>query len=150
MLRGAAVAVLCAVSLAAAAQAQVKQPKDKPQASAKAKAKKPAAAQVDTQVIGQILACLQPGLPEDWKKAWVVVTELDSDGRTRKFEAQFFYATSMADERGEPLKPCDAEAVAMDVYRLNDGLKPEQRQWKVARLVITSEGDFELKYDYTR
>jgi len=150
MLLRLALAVLCA-ALAAAAQAQLKPPKEKPATAAKTKAKaKPAAAKVDTRVIEQILACLEPGLPQDWKKAWIVVTELDTDGATRKFEAQFFYATAMADDKGEPLKPCDAEAVAKDVYRLNDSLKPEQRQWKAARLVITSEGDFELKYDYAR
>ncbi len=148
MLKRVALVVLCAL-FAAAAQAQLKPPKEKPQAAAKAKAK-PAAAKVDTKIIEQIFACLQPGLPQDWKKAWVVVTELASDGTTRKFEAQFFYATAMADDKGEPLKPCDAEAVAKDVYRLNDSLKPEQRQWKAARLVITSEGDFELKYDYAK
>ncbi len=143
MLKHLALALLGAFFLATA-DAQLK-PKSKPAAKPKVEEAKP-----DPKIIEEILDCLAKGLPQDWKKTWVIVTELETDGKARKFEAKFFYATSPSDDTGQPLKPCDAEAVARDVYRLNETLKPEQRQWKVAKLVITSDGDFELRYDYAR
>jgi hypothetical protein len=40
--------------------------------------------------------------------------------------------------------------VAQNVYKLNDFLEPDKRQWKVATLTFTSEGKFEIKYDYAK
>jgi len=46
--------------------------------------------------------------------------------------------------------PCDARDVAQRVYKLNDFLEPEKRLWKVATLTFTSDGKFEIKYDYLK
>jgi len=111
-------------------------------------AAKPAAGgKPDPRLIENIFACLSPGLPNEWKKAWIVLAE---PGPDRKLEAKFFYAVSAADDKGEAFVPCNAKAVADSVYGLNDLLAPEQRRWRTARLVITNEGDYELKYDYAR
>lgn len=111
-------------------------------------AAKPAASgKPDPRLIENIFACLSPGLPNEWKKAWIVLAE---PGPDRKLDAKFFYAVSAADDKGEAFVPCNAKAVADSVYGLNDLLAPEQRRWRAARLVITSEGDYELKYDYAR
>ncbi|MGH8705312.1 MAG: hypothetical protein ACREUO_07840 [Burkholderiales bacterium] len=151
MLKHLALVVLGAFFLATVQAQEQTKPKPKPAAKTKPATKSKAeTAQPDPKIIEEILACLAHGLPQDWKKTWVVVTELETDGKTRKFEAKFFFATSPSDDTGQPLTPCDAEAVAKDVYRLNETLKPEQRQWKVAKLVITSEGNFELRYDYEK
>lgn len=105
----------------------------------------------DTKLIENIFACLAPGLPQDWAKTWIVVTELgDSPGKVRKFEAKFFFATPSGSDQGEPLTPCNAQEIARQVYGLNDLLAPEKRNWRQAQLLITSEGRFELKYDYAQ
>ncbi len=113
-----------------------------------AAAKPPAAGgKPDPRLIENIFACLSPGLPNEWKKAWIVLAE---SGPDRKLDAKFFYAVSAADDKGEAFVPCNAKAVADSVYGLNDLLAPEQRRWRAARLVITNEGDYELNYDYAR
>lgn len=116
--------------------------------SSVAAAKPPApSGKPDPRLIENIFACLSPGLPNEWKKAWIVLAE---PGPDRKLEAKFFFAVTTADDKGEAFVPCNAKAVADSVYGLNDLLAPEQRRWRAARLVITSDGDYELKYDYPK
>jgi hypothetical protein len=106
---------------------------------------------VDPKIIQDIFNCMAAGLPKDWKRTWVVVTELGVEGGTRRFEAAFFYAGAADDLVGKPLQPCDKEAVAKNVYSLNQFLPPgEKRQWKQATLVFDSDGSFNLKYDYDK
>jgi hypothetical protein len=104
--------------------------------------------QPDPKAIQEIFDCLAVGLPGDWKKAWVVITELADASKERRFEGKFYYATSAADDVGEPLASCGAEKVAKGVYALSADLPAEQRRWKAARLTFTSEGKFDLHYDY--
>jgi hypothetical protein len=104
--------------------------------------------QPEPKAIQEIFDCLAVGLPGDWKKAWVVVTEVADAGKERRFEGKFFFATSAADSGGKPLLPCSAEKVARGVYALSADLPAEQRRWKEATLSFTSEGKFDLHYDY--
>lgn len=144
-----------AAALAAGAHAQtgLKPPaaKSAPKAAAKAK-QKPAAVEENEGVkaVEQIFTCIAAGLPREWRRAWVVVTELSGSDKERSFEGKFYY--SLDAEGGKPvdLVPCDAREAAQRVYALNDFLEPERRQWKVATLIFTRDGKFELKYDYTR
>jgi hypothetical protein len=107
-----------------------------------------AAGRPDPRLIENIFACFSPGLPNEWKKAWVVLNENGPD-RT-KLDVKFFYAVRDGDNEGQAFTPCNARAVADSVYGLNDLLTPEQRRWGSARLMITSEGAYELKYDYPK
>ena len=104
--------------------------------------------QPDPKAIQQIFDCLAVGLPKDWKKAWVVVTELADTGKERRFESQSFYADSSGAMAGKPLATCGAEVVARGVIALSADLPAEQRRWKQARLTYFSEGKFDLAYDY--
>ena len=106
--------------------------------------------QADPKAIQQIFDCLAVGLPKDWKKAWVVMTEVVDTGKQRRIEGKFFYATSASDNEGRPLSTCGAAQVAQGVNALNAALAPEQRRWKQARLTFTSEGKFDLHYDYAK
>ena len=112
----------------------------------------PAAAQQqpDPKAIQQIFDCLAVGLPKDWKKAWVVMSEVADVGKQRRIEGKFFYATSASDKEGRPLSTCGAAQVAQGVNALNADLPVEQRRWKQAKLTFTSEGKFDLHYDYGR
>jgi len=104
--------------------------------------------QPDPKAIQEIFDCLAVDLPKDWKRAWVVVTELAVAGNERRFESRSFYADSSAAMAGKPLVTCGAEVVAKGVIALSAGLPAEQRRWKEARLTYTSEGKFDLSYDY--
>jgi len=104
--------------------------------------------QPDAKAIQEIFDCLAVGLPKDWKKAWVVVTELAVVGKERRFESQSFYADASGAMAGKPLATCGAEVVARGVIALSADLPAEQRRWKEARLTYTSEGKFDLSYDY--
>lgn len=139
-----------AFALSAHAQTGLKPPA-KPKAAAKAPQK--AAAEEDNpgvRAVEKIFTCVAEGLPKDWRRAWVVVTELSSGDKERNFEGKFHYSLDASGANPVALVPCNARQVGEGVYALNDFLEPEQRQWKVATLVFTSDGKFELKYDYTK
>jgi hypothetical protein len=105
----------------------------------------------DSKDLEAIFGCMSAGLPQGWKKTWVVVTDTGTVAGTRNFEAQFFYAMRAADTKGSPLKPCNSQQVAEAVYALNKYLPSfEQRQWKEAKLVFSDEGRYNLSYDYSR
>jgi hypothetical protein len=104
--------------------------------------------QPDPKAIQAIYDCLAAGLPKDWQRAWVVVTEIADTGKARRFESQSFYAESSSAVAGKPLKTCGAETVAKGVIALGAELPAEQRRWKEARLTFTSDGKFNLNYDY--
>ena len=142
----------CAFALAANAQIKTDKPagtglKPKPAAGAQ---KKPAAEEENAgaKAVEKIFGCVAEGLPKEWRRAWVIVTELEHGDKERKFEGEFFYSLDDAGKKPVVLKPCDARQVAEGVYRLNDFLEYEKRHWKVATLIFTSDGKFELKYDY--
>lgn len=104
--------------------------------------------QPDPKAIQEIFDCLAVGLPKDWRKAWVVVAQIADTGKERRFESQSFYADSSGAMAGRPLATCGAEVVAKGVIALTADLPAEQRRWKQARLSYTSEGKFDLTYDY--
>ena len=143
----------CAFTFGALAQTGLKSPagETKPKAAAKAK-KKPAAEEDNPGVreVEKIFACVAEGLPKDWRRAWIVVTEVASADKERSFEGKFQYSRDASGANPVALVPCNARDVAERVYGLNDYLEYEKRQWKVATLTFTSDGKFEIKYDYTK
>lgn len=106
----------------------------------------------DPQIIESIMSCLAEGLTPDWKKAWFVIKEIDRNQAegTRQFEGDFFYATSVKDRKGKPLRTCGAEQIVKGVSDLNDYLTPDQQRWTSATFIFTKEdGKYDVKYDYT-
>ena len=154
LIRAFIVCCACAFALTASAQTKTEQPagtglKPKPAAAAQ---KKPAAEEENAGVkaVEKIFGCVAEGLPKEWRRAWVVVTELQQGDKERKFEGQFFYSLDDAGKQPVVLKPCDAREVAEGVYKLNDFLEYDKRQWKTATLIFMSDGKFEIKYDYVK
>ena len=97
-------------------------------------------------MLQSIADCMLAGLPRGWTTAQVQVTELGADGKNREFEAKYFHTVA----GGKPVAyiPCDPREPAMNVYRLNGALDADKRNWNRATLTLSSEGKFELKYDY--
>ena len=102
-----------------------------------------AAPRLDEKLVEQIFSCLAPGLPQDWKRTWIVVT-----GAGAAVAAKFYVTTSYRDEDAEEFVPCNAQEITRRITGLNAALPPAQQRWKSARLAIGSEGEYELKYDY--
>lgn len=105
----------------------------------------PAPTPIDSKLIENIFACLSPGLPQDWKKTWIVVT-----GPSAKPSAKFYFTNTPGDDQGEELVPCSAQALTQSITSLNDKLPADRRGWNKATLVIESDGEYELSYDYPR
>jgi hypothetical protein len=118
-----------------------------PSPAAAAAAAAPAPIAMDARLIEGIFHCLSPGLPQDWKKAWIEIT--DSGGGKEK-SSKFFFTNQYGDDEGEPLTPCSAQAITRSILSLDDKLPADRRAWSRARLVIDSEGDYELSYDYAK
>jgi hypothetical protein len=95
--------------------------------------------------VEQIFSCLAPGLPQDWKRTWVVVTSGEA-----AIAAKFYFTSSFRDEDAEELVPCNAQEITRRIAGLSDALPPERRRWSSARLMIDNEGEYELKYDYAK
>jgi len=125
---------------------------DKTAAEKKPPEKKPAAEEDNPGVkaVEKIFGCMAEGLPKEWRRAWVTVTELSGDDKERNFEGKFFYSLDDAGAKPVALVPCNAREVAQGVYGLNDYLEFEKRGWKVATLSFTTDGKFEIKYDYVK
>ncbi len=104
-----------------------------------------AAPKLDARTVEQIFSCLAPGLPQDWKKSWVILT--GSEGSPT---ARFLVTTTYRDEDAEEFVPCDAREITRRIAGLSASLPPEQRRWRSAQLAIDSEGQYTLKYDYAR
>ena len=148
--------VACACAFALSANAQVKTDKPagtgiKPKPAAEAP-KKPAPEEGNAgeKAVEKIFACVAAGLPKEWRRAWVIVTELEGGDKERKLEGKFLYSLDATGTNPQPLAPCDAKEVAQGVFMLNDFLEYDKRKWKVATLIFTSDGKFEIKYDYTK
>ena len=103
------------------------------------------APKLDAKMVEQIFSCLAPGLPQDWKRTWVVVTSTEAAVTTK-----FFFTASYRDEDAEEFVPCSVQEITRRITGLSDSLAPAQRRWKSARLAIDSEGEYELVYDYTK
>ncbi len=105
----------------------------------------------DPKILDDIADCLAVGLPQDWKKAWFVISEVGRDERsaTRTFEANFFYATDPADNTGKRLNTCGSQQIVEGVKALNAYLPEDQQRWTGALFVFMSDGKFEAKYDYS-
>jgi hypothetical protein len=103
-----------------------------------------AAPKLDAKTVEQIFSCLAPGLPAEWKRAWVVVS--GPGGAASKF----YYANTLRDEDGEEFVPCNAQEITRRIVGLDAALPANQLGWRSARLVIDNEGAYELKYDYGR
>ena len=146
-------ALAASLAVTVHAQTATKPAAAKPAPKAALKSPQKPTAQEDSdgvKAVEQIFACVAKGLPEGWRRAWVVVTEVSGDDKERTFEGKYHYSLDAAGGTPLALVPCNAREVAERVYALNDFLEFEKRQWKIATLIFTSDGKFELKYDYSK
>jgi len=100
---------------------------------------------LDPKLVEQIFSCLAPGLPSDWKRTWVVVSNAGAAAT-----AKFYYSVTLRDDDAEALVPCNAQEITRRITGLTAALPVDQQRWASARLSIDNEGAFALKYDYAK
>jgi hypothetical protein len=105
----------------------------------------PGPPRLDPKLVEQIFTCLAPGLPSDWKRTWVVVSNTPGAAT-----AKFYYSVTLRDEDAEELVPCNAQEITRRITGLTAALPVDQQRWASARLSIDNEGAFALKYDYAK
>lgn len=98
-----------------------------------------AAPRLDAKTVEQIFSCLAPGLPAEWRRTWVEVSNV---GGTPT--GKFYFTTSLRREDGEEFTPCNAHEVARRIASLTDAGPAGRQGWRSARLSISSDGDYEL------
>jgi hypothetical protein len=103
---------------------------------------------IEARLIESIFYCLSPGLPQDWKRAWVEITD-QGGGKERNSKFRVSNIRDSNDD-GEPLVPCNARELTARIVGLNDKLPLDRRAWTRALLVIESDGEYELTYDYAK
>jgi hypothetical protein len=102
---------------------------------------------IETKLIESIFHCLSPGLPQDWRKAWIEITD---EGAGKEKASKFRVSNIRGPDEGEPLVPCNAQELTRRIVGLNEKLPPDRRAWTRALLVIDSDGEYELTYDYPK
>ena len=140
-------ALLLGALLVGSAQAQDQKP-----ATTSQEAVKPVPGQEpDPKIIEGIMSCLAEGLPQNWQKTWFVIRQIgvDPKDKSRKYEANFFFATREADTKGERLQPCGAEKVLEGVSALNAYLPDSQKRWSGATFTFYRDGRYQANYDVT-
>ena len=103
---------------------------------------------IEAKLIESVFNCLAPGLPPDWKRAWVEITD-QGGGKAKNSKFRVSNIRDINDE-GEPLEPCNAQELTGRIVGLNDKLPPDRRAWTRALLVIDSDGEYELTYEYAK
>jgi hypothetical protein len=121
-------------------------------AAASGEAVKPGPGQEpDPKIIEGIMSCLAEGLPQNWQKTWFVIRQIgvDAKDKSRKYEADFFFATQEADKKGKRLQTCGAEKVLEGVAALNAYLPDSQKRWSGATFTFQRDGRYQATYDVT-
>jgi hypothetical protein len=131
--------------VAAPAPAPAAKPAPEPRAVAAIAPAPAGPPKLDPKLVEQIFSCLAPGLPSDWKRTWVVVSNAAGAAT-----AKFYFSVSLREDDAEELVPCNAQEITRRIAGLTAALPVDQQRWTSARLSIDNEGAFALKYDYAK
>ena len=115
-------------------------------ASAGALAQKASADQ--NRIVGEVAQCLQAGLPENWAVAEMSI-ELKKPGADSG-EATYVMRRKLSGGQFEPFRPCDEKKAALTLLDLRKSQPKDRRGWTGARLILRSEGSYDLTFDYSK
>ena len=103
------------------------------------------ASSAETQAVAGIAECLVQGAPEGWQRLYMVV-ELPEAG------AQSGEVRYLAEREGDRFayQPCDIRRPARLLLDTREAQPPERSGWTGARLILQSDGKFQLNYDYPK
>jgi hypothetical protein len=106
------------------------------------------ASDADKELAASIAKCLLAGLPDDWRRAQVVIELAEPGANTG--DVRYLFSRAAEAEQLEPFTPCDVNMPARALVQARNNLPPERRNWNVARLLLYRDGKFEIKYDYPK
>jgi hypothetical protein len=100
----------------------------------------------ETNAVARIAECLAEGPPPDWQQLYMVIELSEPGAETGAVR----YLARRASAPDEPVAytPCDTRKPAKILIESRKQQPPERKGWTSARLVIHSDGKFDLKYDY--
>ncbi len=100
------------------------------------------------RIVGEVAACLQAGLPPDWAVAEMRV-ELKKPGADTG-DASYVMRRKLSGGQFEPFRPCDEKKAARTLLEVRKSQAKDRRAWSGARLVLRSEGSYDLTFDYSK
>jgi len=104
------------------------------------------ASAAEARAVQSIVECMVPGLPENWRRAVMVVALAKPGDETGA--VKYLVQRGDSEEELEPFMPCDAKKPARTLIEARRLQLPRRRGWTGARLSILPDGKFALKYDY--
>ena len=102
--------------------------------------------EAQNRVLGEVAACLQAGLPPDWRSAEMVV-DLKKPG-AETGEVRYLMRRSLSGGQFEPFRPCDEKKAARALIEVRKTQAADRRNWTSARFVIRNDGTYDLTFDY--
>lgn len=106
------------------------------------------ASEKETAAVQSMLECLVQGLPEDWRRAEMMV-ELAKPGADTG-DVEYTVVRSGAQDKPEAFTPCDVRKPPRTLLDARKSQAPARRGWTRARLVLQSDGKFEINYEYPK
>jgi hypothetical protein len=98
------------------------------------------------RVVGEVAQCLQAGLPPDWAVAEMRV-ELKTPGASSG-DVGYVMRRKLSGGQFEPFRPCNEKTAARTLLDIRKSQPKERAAWTGAKLVIRSEGSYDLTFEY--
>ena len=105
------------------------------------------ASKAEAQVAQEIAKCMVQNAPTDWRKLFMIIELPEPNapaGRVRYIATRDFSPDPAA------YTPCDPQLPAKLLMDAREAQPAERRGWTGARLTISSDGRFDLNYDYPK
>lgn len=106
------------------------------------------ATEAQDRLVAEVAACLQAGLPPDWRTAEMAV-DLKKPG-AETGDVRYLMRRSLSGGQFEPFRPCDEKKAARALLEVRKTQPAERRNWIGVRLVIRSDGTYDLTFDYPK
>jgi hypothetical protein len=100
------------------------------------------------RIVGEVATCLQAGLPADWAIAEMRV-ELKAPGAVSG-DVSYVMRRKLSGGQFEPFRPCDEKTAARTLLEIRKSQPKDRAAWTSAKLILRSEGSYDLTFDYTK
>lgn len=103
------------------------------------------ASKAEAEVAQEIAKCMVQTAPSDWRKLFMIIELPEAEapsGRVRYMVTRDFSPDPVA------YTPCDPQLPAKLLMDARESQPAERRGWTGARFTVSSDGRFDLNYDY--
>ncbi len=104
--------------------------------------------QEQNRIVGEVAACLQAGLPQDWAVAEMRV-ELKEPGADSG-DVSYLMRRKLSGGQYEAFRPCNERTAARTLLEVRKSQSNDRRAWTSAKLILRSEGSYDLTFDYAK